>query len=972
MADREFKKSPTAFLANRFALNKQIQPLSKKRIEKEIEYLESNDETATTKSAFIEINKHLNKEVDGNKAVLDGSCPAWNPNRFKSGAKLRVMTPGFRENSAKFEDAFYTSDARNQGTLSATCGIAPHFIKTLKGETLQLDQATFLKVNCGTVPTMYAHINGTPVTHKFLTATTFEYGSTVVWTDGTTTYYTENPYSSQRNCTIYSNSTCTTPVGYVHSLFVYEPQDAAFLAGMLRSIELDTTIGQTNYYGWFYFGYDTYAEFTQVYTTKEKPVANDPIFFLNADTGAMVQFPATFKVVDWSAPATMFDVDYEFDWGTIISEEDAPLKSVDSNDIKGDVIHIKPANTHFHYNLRALIHDYYFAYKGNSITVTDWEETPTVLGTFNFDEIYNNREYTRWKNTDTTAQLQYVYTYTRRIHSKDGVYSDSELETNIGYVSALVYDATPVEYLGYMAYAAPQGDYTDPEYLELPMAPDYTSTDRREMKLEEYQGIDITPYITEKWWATANVGYGEVSSQTTLYTETVYRYKDLDAHLNQYLPATWQGNAYGCIIVADSSTKSKGGELFFGVSHSDHFTDGSDVYYIIPTNTVGTSGENGPYDLVHAYVYDAALNSIYSSIFAIDSTSGNTTVTHHYISDATGNYQVNGQWRYHYACIEDKNQDIYAKRLSYSFSDLYYLVNGVEVALNPETQTLVTPQLFPYGTLFSDYNNNLNNACAWYDFVHTSIQKVNGFKYTGTVEGATHTFRAERIDKYDTQKESTLMYSWDVFDETAEHYTGYVYTDTLTPVANTTKIWTYAEKTWTEGATITTVDTAAENWYRFHTSIKETYLDSSQEPHERFKVIWAGSRNPNDYPRVYESNYSLDNPAEPTTPDFGSSISYDTSWQCYIAPAYQMVITYKGEDFTYTADYNVNNPLFRGILYSGWYNADAPMSLLFTARITPRVGDLLYYVEADGTHVATDFTIKQVKSVVDFIYSGRR
>jgi len=68
----------------------------------------------------------------------------------------------------------------------------------------------------------------------------------------------------------------------------------------------------------------------------------------------------------------------------------------------------------------------------------------------------------------------------------------------------------------------------------------------------------------------------------------------------------------------------------------------------------------------------------------------------------------------------------------------------------------------------------------------------------------------------------------------------------------------------------------------------------------------------------------------------------------------------------------VNNPLFRGILYSGWYNADAPMSLLFTARITPRVGDLLYYVEADGTHVATDFTIKQVKSVVDFIYSGRR
>lgn len=1058
MSDNTFKKSPTAFLQNRLSMNRLIQNGSKKRIEKAIEYLNANDETATEKSAFIEINKNLNQQVDGNKAVIDGTCPVWNPDRFKSGAKLRVKTPGFRENSAEYEDAFYESVARSQGNLSSACGLNTSFVKTLKGEVLQLDSATFLKVNCGTTPTIYAQIN--PATYKFLTCNDMYSGNDyLTWSDGTNSYYTDT-YEYGRDAVLYSNTALTTVAGVVRACYVPDVYDKPMLAGMFRSIELDDTVGQTNYCGWFYFGNNSYSEFTQVYTTKEKPDANDPIFLRDINTGNYVQFPtANIKVADWSAPATMFDVDYEFDYTPSLEADvlQGGAKLAATNDkIKIDEgPSVTP--THYHYNLRALLSGFYYDYPVSQITVTDGQETPTTLGTFNFDTLVVTSEkdyYARWENTNASAEQKYVYTWYRSVGAGDAAYSDSEFESWYGVISAVVISDTPEEYITYTAYAAPTGSYTRPRPLALGLTPDYTSADRREMVLEEYQGMDITPYITEKWWTTANLGYGEVSSQTTLYTETVFRYKDLDAHLSQYLPADWQGSAYGCIIVADSSAGDFANEeIFFGISHTDFFQDGSDVYYIIPTNIVGLAGENGPYDLIHAYVYDAALNSIYSTNFAIDSTSGGVTTTHHYISDATGNYQVGGSWRYHYACIEDKNQDLYAKRLAYDFGDLYYLsAEGEEMPLNPDTQTLVTPQLFPYATIYNDNNTSTSGICAWYDFVHMDITKTTGFNFTSTFRtpnisvtptggSAVAAHRSKINDRWidgtyyfgwftegessecvftttdnvsvnDTVYEETGldpqtvttwgavtalnnvtratwhvpgwdttktaddvtvdMYCWEFYvDPTYEEGGCWtLYTTDLVPTT-ASHLWKDEGGTWTDtGFTPASLITAPQTWYRYHTSVKETYYVDHEE-HERFAVVWATSRNP--YVKdVYlaHSNYDVNNQSVPTSPNTSNMIDFYVSHQTYIAPAYQMTVTYQGTDYTFTADYASGNPEFQGILYSGWA-CDDFKEVLYTARITPRVGDKLYTYEKGASAVAEGFVIKEVKSVVDFIYPGR-
>lgn len=1096
MSENIFHKAPVAFIQRRDNLVKGpsgIQARSKLRYQKEIEELKAKEPCSEDNgypphpvppvpdpekhSDYLCNHRYLDAIVDYNKTrVTSTSAQAMEP----TNAQLRIVTPGARDKNAGAVSGsgFYIAPATRTG-LAASTGCSTALVNNLPDEVHTLP-ATFLKVNIGKDALIYAYINGssgTPGSCKFLHCDNTEPSGTtnyLHWKSFDTTtvdYYT--PYNHEpveADTPIYSNSGCTDAVGEIDIVFNAYATHNLFdiMAGFCRSTEDDVTVGQDSYLGWFSLNAGWGMTFPVVYTLKEKPESTDTLWFRDRRTGTFTLFPSTpFTIVAWANPFTIGDVDVTIS-GSDIKSSTPKVKNSDSavlNDfIKADEgpIEILPADSSVRYYLRGLLSEYIYVPYIAKIAVKTDAETPEVLGKYEFDDVFdytNGKAFYRWKKYSTEGTgPAVVYTCDKYLDmvsaDKPSIYSAESYDSYIG--KAYYAQDTPAsadykfcERIGYNGYASLDGKVQSPDQISLYGIPEYTGTTRENTTFETVDGFDIASYISNKLWNTTQMGFGEVSSQTTLYTETAFRYLAFDEYAAQFTPANWKSQAYGVIIEADSSSDVGSKRRFLGISNADYLTEGAVVCYLIPLTDESyesTDLSKSGFDKLPAYVYDSSLNSIYGTAFGLREVSGDKVVTtYHYISDATGNYKdTDGKQVFHFACVEDKTMDLFTKTLTFSKSDLFFK-DGGELQ---DYHTLLYQSTMPYSHLMQNEQTG-DNLTAWYAFDTKNITNIGKFTFSTeetTEEGTvTIAWTAERLygsDSYRTEyitvgtdttvyqrysgldmmkvvegQDDVQMFAWaSVADPTVSDC---VFTDTDSPVTGTTKAWTYNKEqgTWSEGSTVTfhpstlmyaweafgeggakpwewfftpTLDVTSSTelwmeswgfwtkitptvaispinvtttWHRFITSDVEQVSMSIA----RNVSIWTDSVDfSGKDSTIFASNYDA-KLGYPTTPNLLAPLSYRIVHSCYIAPAGELEIEVKGETFTCTPSYSGANRQFHGVLYSGWFSKELNMTF-YTARITPRLADNLYTLDANGLILEKDATIKSVKSVVDIIY----
>lgn len=785
MSENIFHKAPVAFIQRRDNLVKGpsgIQARSKRRYQKEIEELKAKNpcqEPHPQHSDYLCTHRYLNAVVDYNKVrVTSTSAQAMEP----TNAQLRIVTPGAKGFGC--QGGFYISPATRIGQAAST-GLSPAMVKNLPDEVHTLS-STFLKVQLGTAALIYAYIyNSGGGSCKFLKCTNTEPEQEVnylAWElfDGTTTkYYSKRDLMHRETIAaddvLYSDEACTTPAGVVDVVFL--PQSISYLsnvfAGFCRSAESDTTIGQTNYYGWFSINGELDMDFPVVYTKSEQPLADASFYMIDRRTGQMVEFPsASCKVVTWSNPCTLMDVDLTTEapggGGKLVPGKKLSSNVAESNEIKHaeGVDELEPLVSTVRFYVRGMLTAYVMQPFLKRFKLKDTSETPAELGTFTFDDTFDFTDFKdsyRWKNSDTAAALQYVYTTTNSIYidteypsDSTSVYADAECETFLGY--PYYYGATPdptqdiavLDGIVYKGYAAPNGNVLQPEEVEVYAAFDTTSSTRETTVYEPVYGVNIDSYITNALWDTTHFGYGEVSSQTTLYTETAFRYLAFDEYAAKHVPEGWTSQAYGVIIEADSSRDYFGSRQILGICNSDYLTDGAIVCYLIPFIEDNETPDllSTYHDKVPAYVYDASLNAIYGTTFGLDEMVDGVKHVYHYVSDATKNYKgTDGKQVFHFACVDDPDMDLYTKTLSYGFNDLFFADGSKLIA---GTHTLSYQGLIPYSHLMSDESHGSTNFAAWYAFNHVDITGVGGFTFQTTEESSTVNWTTERVYGYDT------------------------------------------------------------------------------------------------------------------------------------------------------------------------------------------------------------------------------
>lgn len=784
MSENIFHKAPVAFIQRRDNLVKGpsgIQAQSKRRYQKEIEELKAKNPcpgSDVQHSDYLCTHRYLNAVVDYNKTrVTSTSAQAMEP----TNAQLRIVTPGAKGFGC--QGGFYISPATRIGQAAST-GLSAAMVKSLPDEVHTL-ASTFLKVQVGTAALIYAYITSAG-SCKFLKCTDTspvdpegEPLSYLTWTSFDTTpvdYFSKRDTMSRdsikANDVLYTSSACTTETGVVDVVFL--PQSISYLsnvfAGFCRSTESDTTVAQTNYYGWFSINGEIDMDFPVVYTQSEQPLADALFYMIDRRTGQMVEFPsASCKVVTWSNPCTLMDVDLTVDAGGG-GGKIVPGKKLAAVAVSNEIKHVEGADefeplvSTVRFYVRGMLTDYVMQPFLKKIVVKDTQETPQSVGTFVFDDTFNFTDYKdsyRWKNSDT-AEPQYVYTTTDEVYvntdypsDSTPFYSDAECETFLGYAyytgeTPAADDVAILDGIRYQGYAAPNGNVLQPEVVYVYAAFDTASTARENTVYEPVYGVNIDSYITNALWDTTHFGYGEVSSQTTLYTETAFRYLAFDEYAAQHVPEGWTSQAYGVIIEADSSRDYYGTRQILGICNSDFLTDGAVVCYLIPfleNEWDNPDLQNTYHDKVPAYVYDASLNAIYGTTFGLDEMVDGVKHVYHYISDATKNYKdTDGKQVFHFACVEDPEMDLYTKTLSYGFNDLFF-ADGSKLQ---SYHTLSYQGLIPYSHLMSDDGHGSTHFAAWYAFNHVDITGVGGFTFQTTEEGSTVNWTTERVYGYDT------------------------------------------------------------------------------------------------------------------------------------------------------------------------------------------------------------------------------